>query len=34
MKFVELNSHGGKYYVVIESLAHLRKDENRQTKVG
>lgn len=34
MKFVELKSHGGNYYVVTANIAYLRKDENGQTKVG
>jgi hypothetical protein len=34
MKFVELKSHGGDYYVVAENIAYLRKDENGQTKIG
>jgi hypothetical protein len=34
MKFVELKSHGGDYYVVAQNIAYLRKDENGQTKVG
>jgi len=34
MKFVQLKSHGGDYYVVAENIAYLRKDENGQTKIG
>ena len=34
MKFIELKSHGGNYYVVATNVAYLRKDENGQTKVG
>jgi len=34
MKFIELRSHGGNYYVVAENIAYLRKDENDQTKIG
>ena len=34
MKFIELKSHGGNYYVVAANVAYLRKDENGQTKVG
>ena len=34
MKFVELKSRGGDYFVVAENIAYLRVDENGQTKVG
>jgi hypothetical protein len=34
MKFVELKSRGGDYYVVAQNIAYLRADENGQTKVG
>ena len=34
MKFVELTSRGGDYFVVAENIAYLRADENGQTKVG
>ena len=34
MKFVELKSRGGDYFVVAENIAYLRADENGQTKVG
>lgn len=34
MKFVELKSRGGDYYVVAANIAYLRTDENGQTKVG
>jgi len=34
MKFVELHSRGGNYYVVAANIAYLRQDENGQTKVG
>lgn len=34
MKFVELKSRGGDYYVVAANIAYLRMDENGQTKVG
>jgi len=34
MKFIELKSHGGDYYVVAANVAYLRKDENGQTKIG
>ena len=34
MKFVELKSRGGDYYVVAANIAYLRTDENDQTKVG
>jgi hypothetical protein len=34
MKFVELKSRGGDYYVVAANIAYLRADENGQTKVG
>jgi periplasmic protein TonB len=34
MKFVELKSRGGDYFVVAENIAYLRTDENGQTKIG
>ena len=34
MKFVELRSRGGDYFVVAANIAYLRADENGQTKVG
>jgi hypothetical protein len=34
MKFVELKSRGGNYFVVAANIAYLRVDENGQTKVG
>ena len=34
MKFIELKSRGGDYYVVAANIAYLRTDENGQTKVG
>ena len=34
MRFVELNSRGGDYLVVVSNIAYLRSDENGQTKVG
>lgn len=34
MKFIELKSRGGDYFVVAENIAYLRVDENGQTKVG
>ena len=34
MKFVELHSRGGNYFVVSANIAYLRADENGQTKVG
>jgi hypothetical protein len=34
MKFVELKSRGGDYFVVAANIAYLRTDENGQTKVG
>lgn len=34
MKFVTLQSRGGKYLVVADNIAWLREDENGQTKVG
>ncbi|MCW3848832.1 hypothetical protein OF829_16465 [Sphingomonas sp. LB-2] len=34
MKFVELKSRGGDYFVVAQNIAYLRADENGQTKVG
>jgi hypothetical protein len=34
MKFVELKSRGGDYWVVASNIAYLRVDENGQTKVG
>ena len=34
MKFVELKSRGGDYFVVAGNIAYLRADENGQTKVG
>lgn len=34
MKFVELHSRGGNYFVVAANIAYLRQDENGQTKVG
>jgi len=34
MKFVQLHSRGGNYYVVAANIAYLRADENEQTKVG
>jgi len=34
MKFVELKSRGGDYFVVAANIAYLRADENGQTKVG
>ena len=34
MKFVELKSRGGNYFVVANNIAYLRADENGQTKVG
>jgi hypothetical protein len=34
MKFVELKSRGGNYFVVAANIAYLRADENGQTKVG
>ena len=34
MKFVELKSRGGDYYVVADNIAYLRADENGQTKIG
>ena len=34
MKFVELKSRGGDYYVVPTNIAYLRADENGQPKVG
>ena len=34
MKFVELKSRGGDYFVVAANIAYLRSDENGQTKVG
>ncbi|MDB5736967.1 MAG: hypothetical protein JWO65_635 [Sphingomonas bacterium] len=34
MKFVELKSRGGDYFVVAENIAYLRADENGQTKIG
>jgi len=34
MKFVELKSRGGDYFVVASNIAYLRADENGQTKVG
>jgi hypothetical protein len=34
MKFVELKSRGGDYFVVAANVAYLRADENGQTKVG
>jgi hypothetical protein len=34
LKFVELKSRGGDYYVVADNIAYLRADENGQTKVG
>lgn len=34
MKFVELKSRGGDYWVVAANIAYLRTDENGQTKVG
>jgi hypothetical protein len=34
MKFVELKSRGGNYFVVAANIAYLRTDENGQTKVG
>ncbi len=34
MKFVELKSRGGDYFVVAANIAYLRTDENGQTKIG
>ncbi|HSI17719.1 MAG TPA: hypothetical protein VK980_08120 [Sphingomonas sp.] len=34
MKFVELRSRGGDYFVVAANIAYLRADENGQTKIG
>ncbi len=34
MKFVELKSRGGDYFVVAGNIAYLRTDQNGQTKVG
>lgn len=34
MKFVTLQSRGGKSLVVADNIAWLREDENGQTKVG
>jgi hypothetical protein len=34
MKFVVLESRGGKYMVVTANVAYLRSDEDGQTKVG
>ena len=34
MKFIELRSRGGDYYVVAANIAYLRADENGQTKIG
>lgn len=34
MKFVPIKSRGGDYLVVVENIAYLRTDENRQTKMG
>jgi protein TonB len=34
MKFVELKSRGGDYFVVAANIAYLRADENGQTKIG
>ncbi|MES2288713.1 MAG: hypothetical protein V4530_03170 [Pseudomonadota bacterium] len=34
MKFVPIKSRGGGYLVVVENIAYLRADENRQTKIG
>ena len=34
MKFVDLKSRGGDYFVVAQNVAYLRTDENGQTKVG
>ena len=34
MKFVELKSRGGDYFVVVDNIAYLRADENGQTKIG
>jgi hypothetical protein len=34
MKFIELKSRGGTYFVVAANIAYLRVDENGQTKVG
>ena len=34
MKFITLESRGGKYLVVASQVAWLRNHENNQTKVG
>jgi hypothetical protein len=34
MKFIELKSRGGNYFVVAANIAYLRADENGQTKIG
>jgi hypothetical protein len=34
MKFIELSSRGGDYFVVAANIAYLRADENGQTKIG
>jgi hypothetical protein len=34
VKFVPIKSRGGGYLVVVENIAYLRADENRQTKIG
>jgi len=34
MKFIELKSRGGDYFVVVANIAYLRADENGQTKIG
>jgi periplasmic protein TonB len=34
MKFVQLNSRGGNYLVVVANIAWLRAAENDQTNVG
>lgn len=34
MKFVQLNSRGGNYFVVASNVAWLRAGENGQTNVG
>ena len=34
MKFVELRSRGGDYFVVAANIAYLRADVNGQTKIG
>eukprot|EP01035_Chromulina_nebulosa_P067871 gene67871-92997_t len=34
MKFIELKSRGGDYFVVAANIAYLRADENGQTKIG